>query len=378
MLTLDSEFVVAGRAGDRLSPNFTFGEFATAPGATPRVHLDLISALQMLRDRQGSTVTIRSLHPTGAPATAVDGLFAWVSSQPLDRLRTVAEHLRTEGVFSATSRRGNRLYVAVAPGHLAPISADAALDAAVRITAAFETSGDPYQQVTGNFDGAGLSFGPAQVNFGTGTLVPVFEELRAADEDALRECFGSDQRYREWLDVLALSRTRQVDWADERSLGADKRRLRQPWRGCLQAVGRVPAFRTVLLESAKARYGAKMRRALQQLSEVAPGITVDSQVCVTALYDLCTQQGSLDKALQQIRARVDAERPEDQRALVRIAVVERGATAKTRWRADCISRRLSILDRHPVRVTHSGRTATRVNRNLYLLRGVRVNDVRNL
>ena len=60
---------------------------------------------------------------------------------------------------------------------------------------------------------------------------------------------------------------------------------------------------------------------------------------------------------------------------MRVAVVERGATATERWRADCISRRLSILDRHPVRVTHSGRTATRTNRNLYLLRSVRVTGV---
>jgi ribonucleoside-diphosphate reductase beta chain len=37
------------------------------------------------------------------------------------------------------------------------------------VTAGFETSGDPYLQVPGNFDGAGLSFGPLQANFKTGT-----------------------------------------------------------------------------------------------------------------------------------------------------------------------------------------------------------------
>ena len=63
-------------------------------------------------------------------------------------------------------------------GQLPPIDLEQALETAFSVTSAFETAGDKFQQVTGNFDGAGLSFGPAQVNFGTGTLVPLFRAFK--------------------------------------------------------------------------------------------------------------------------------------------------------------------------------------------------------
>lgn len=373
-LRVDSDYVVAGAPRDRLSPSFTYGEFRQASGSdAPRVHLDLVSGLQSLRGRLGRSVKIRGTGTTGAPPGALDGLFAWVSASPMADLEREAAGIVRDGLLSEAVRVGGRLYAAVAPGTMPPVDVGAALDVAVWVTAGFETAGDPYQQVTGNFDGAGLSFGPAQINFLTGTLQPVFAEMRAVDETALGECFGA--HYREWLDVLAMPNRQAVAWADARSTGARKANLAQPWRGCLQAVGRVPAFREVLVESAKRKYGEKMRRALGQLRDVAPGLTVDRLRCVAAVYDLCTQQGSLDKALDAIRRRVAAEQPEDQRALVRIAVTERGATARTQYRADCISRRLSILDRVPVRVEHSGHVSTRANRNLWHVRGVRVEGV---
>ena len=370
-LTIDADYVIRGGERDALSPSFRYGEFRSAAGHdAPRVHLDLVSGLQALRDVHGSALRIRGTNPAGAPGDAVEGLFAWVSGSPMDALTVAASKLVSQGLLADAHRAGQRLYVSVRPGAAPPVPVDAALDVAVWVTAGFETAGDPYQQVTGNFDGAGLSFGPAQINFGTGTLPPVFEAMRTADEAALRDCFGA--RYQEWLDVLALPSRQQVAWADARSTGPRKAGFVQPWRGCLQAVGRVPLFRSILVESAKAKYGEKMRRAIDQLEALAPGITIDRLRCFAALYDLCTQQGSLDKALGEIEKRVAAERPEDQRDLVRIAVTERGATARRPYRADCISRRLSILDRVPVRVQHSGETARRVNRHLWRIRGVRV------
>lgn len=376
-IRVDADFIVGAAANDRISPSFRYREFQSAGvGDAPRLHLDLVSALQQLRERFGSAIRVRSLVPGNAPEPTVEGLFVWVSASGLDDLERGAAELAAAGYFSTTARTGNRVYIAVSPGLAPPLSTDAALDGAVRVTAAFETSGDPYQQVTGNFDGAGLSFGPAQINFGTGTLPPVFDTMRSTDEAALRSCFGTD--YDQWLDVLASPRSKQVAWADALSRGANKAGFAQPWKGYLQAVGRTPAFQAVLIESAKTKYGAKMRRALGQLRDLAPDIVVDRQRCVAALYDLCTQQGSLDKALDNIAARVAAERPEDQRTLVRIAVFERGATATTKYRADCISRRLSILDRVPVRVEHSGHVARRSNRNLWLIRTVAVSGLESL
>ena len=87
------------------------------------------------------------------------------------------------------------------------------------------------------------------------------------------------------------------------------------------------------------------------------------------------QQGSLDKAHDAIRRRVRNEQPQDQFHLTRIAVEERGRTASTPWRADCISRRLCILEREPVKVAEAGQTAERDNPNLFLLRNAPVKQV---
>jgi len=87
------------------------------------------------------------------------------------------------------------------------------------------------------------------------------------------------------------------------------------------------------------------------------------------------QQGSLDKAHDAIRRRVQREQPQDDFHLTRIAVEERGRKADARWRADCISRRLCIIERDPVKVVDSGQTAERDNPNLYLLRNAPVSQV---
>jgi hypothetical protein len=84
------------------------------------------------------------------------------------------------------------------------------------------------------------------------------------------------------------------------------------------------------------------------------------------------QQGSLSKAHTAIRKRVDAEQPEDEFALTKIAVEERAKKANKRWRADCLSRRLSILERRPVSVTMNGQRARRSNSRSYLLRNSKV------
>ena len=62
-----------------------------------------------------------------------------------------------------------------------------------------------------------------------------------------------------------------------------------------------------------------------------------------ALFNLCVQQNSLDKALAVIKQRCKHEPPTTQRGLLEIAVVERGKKASSDWASDCISRRMGIL-----------------------------------
>ncbi|HQX08163.1 MAG TPA: hypothetical protein PKZ19_15345, partial [Zoogloea sp.] len=76
-----------------------------------------------------------------------------------------------------------------------------------------------------------------------------------------------------------------------------------------------------------------------------------------------------------IRNRVARENPADQFQLTRIAVEERGKTALPEWRADCVSRRLCILEREPVVVSLNGQSAERENPQLYLLRNAPVSRI---
>jgi hypothetical protein len=86
------------------------------------------------------------------------------------------------------------------------------------------------------------------------------------------------------------------------------------------------------------------------------------------------QQGSLDKAWDAITERVGRENPQDQFALMRIAVEERGRKASAEWQDDACSRRLGILNGVP----ETGGERQRANINFYKLRDVRIRDAREL
>ena len=130
-------------------------------------------------------------------------------------------------------------------------------------------------------------------------------------------------------------------------------------------------FRRETLQYAYDIYGRRLIVAISWLSGLW-GRRITDFRCLAALFDLCIQQGSLDKAHARIRARVKAENPTTQIALVRIAVEERGKLALPAWRADCVSRRLGILDREPRTVRLNGKTVTRQHPRIYLVRNTRV------
>lgn len=362
-------FVVGGPSRAKLTPNFSLSEFASR-GVVP-VHLELVGALQRLRSAQGGPIKILRAPASGAPGQAKAGRFAFVQADDHARLASGARALVKEGVLEKARVRAGQLCVEVhQPGEAPPVAARPAFSQALTVTATFETGGlAPFETVTGNFDEAGMSFGPIQSNFKSGTLQELFREFIASDARKVRACFGDD--YAEWERVLGSSRAKQIAWADSKSIGARKARIAQPWRGHMQEIGREEKFQAIMVAQAYQHYGGAVIKALNWLSGVTP-VRVRGFSCLAALFDMCVQQGSLDKAHTRIRQRVQAEQPKDEHDLVRIAVTERGRKARERWRADCVSRRLSILERRPVRVSESGRTATRGNLNLYLLRDTNV------
>lgn len=367
------DFIIGGPAKAQLTPSFQLREYAR-PDGTVNVHRELVGSVQVLRDAVGMPLKIVSMVPADGLGAGLEGRFVWVSgAKPAEVVKSAAR-LAQEGHFLRVEARGEGIYLEMPdPAALPAVRPELAIANALRVTAAFETSGDPFQQVTGNFDGAGLSFGPLQVNLKTGTLQALFARFAACNGPALQAGFGG--LWPEWQAMLRLpSRARQIAWADALSRGGRKTDFEPAWKAALQAVGRTPDFHAETLRYAYDIYGRKLIAALSWLHGLKP-IRVDNLRCLASLYDLCVQQGSLDKARDAIRSRVGRENPTDQFQLTRIAVEERGKTALPQWRADCVSRRLCILEREPVAVSLNGQSAERENPQLYLLRNAPVSRI---
>jgi hypothetical protein len=365
-VTWDKGFIVGGDGNRRLTPNFRLKEFQSESGSV-RVHRELVSALQMLRERFGKSISVSK--------TDDDGLGAKLAGHSVTELLAAADRVMAHHLFDQVVQQGDEVHVRIPnPDRLPEIELEQALETAFSVTSGFETSGDRFQQVTGNFDGAGISFGPVQWNFKSKTLAPLFRKFEETDESALRACFTDEIDYEDWLKVLDLPVDQQIEWANNISTGRGGHDVVQPWKGYLQAVGRVEKFRTIMVEQALRKYGARLLEAVKYLQGLKPGIEIDHLRCLCSLYDLVIQQGSLNKARQAIETRVKQENPQDQFQLVGIAVEERGRKANRRWQADCVSRRLGILHGVPETVEDH----QRANLYFYLLRDVRIRGAQEL
>lgn len=364
----ENDFIVEGNANTRLSANFRVKEFSDRNGKL-HVHRELVAGLQILRNRLGSGIDVISPKAPASMDQRPAGLGVVIKSDDMPALEKTAKKLKAEGYFSMIKSHSSGLYLEIPASDAMPaMNPETAFDCGMQVTAAFETRGDPYQQVTGNFDGAGLSYGPIQCNLLSGTLQELFRRFRGEDERKLKACFDNNEAdYKAFWKVLDGSRKKAVAWGDARSTGRGKHEFSQPWKGYLQATGREPVFRHVMLVYAYDKYGKRVLSALSFLRGISP-VRITGLRCLTALYDMCVQQGSLKKAAEEIRSRVFNEMPRDEFALTRIVVEERAKKASPRWRADCLSRRLSILEREPVRVSMNGQSSKRSNSGYYLLR----------
>ena len=368
----DGAFVVGGPGNTTLTPNFKLKEFQTPDGKC-RVHRELVTAIQVVREHFGKPLRIVSVD--------ADGLGAVLGGDPAPDLAKAAADAQSHGLLDSVSQDAGNVRVRMPdPSALPDVSVEDALKTAFLVTSGFETSGDKFQQVTGNFDGAGISFGPAQVNFRSGTLQELLKRLRAADEAALRACFTDPDDYDELISKLPGSSTALIKWSDSKSTGGNNSEVIEPWRTYFHKIGQVPRFREIMVEQIYETYGAGLKRAITYLNKVRPDIRIDHLRCICSLWDLCIQQGSVDYVTDKvdvpkaIAARVSRENPKDQFELVRIAVEERANVATSKFVDDCKSRRLGLLNGVPTTVGVKQRS----NVNFYLLRDVRLPETVDL
>lgn len=233
----------------------------------------------------------------------------------------------------------------------------------LRITTVFEGSGGKsmdYVALAGNFDGMATSFGLVQWNFGMGTLERLLKKFQAADQAAFDGCFPADAN----LDTLKAALTAhkiddQKKWANDLNktpAGA------KAWTKAFDNLGAVDTFKKIQVDDAINWYNPVVEKDIKFLRTLAPALMAKVEFrSYAALFDCAIQQGGLKKADDAIKAKVASDKPATQFALLTIAVTERANAASHASVADCLSRRLSILNGKRMSFTAYGKTYNRAN-----------------
>ena len=251
------------------------------------------------------------------------------------------------------------------------ISLDDAQTKSLMITTFFEGGKSMnYQALAGDFDGQGTSFGLIQWNFGSNTLGPLLKKMLDSDSDAFAACFGPDADF-DTLNAALVAGNQADELAWARNLIQNNRAA---WAAAFKGIGANDAFNAIQRQQAAAQYHPRALAVIQDCRNL--GGTLLDQIefrSYAAIFDLCVQQGSLHeangghKALDNMKQRVTNENPATQLDLMKIVVTERGLTAASAWRNDCISRRMGILLGAPFQSAEGGVSVKRQNPQFSLI-----------
>jgi hypothetical protein len=244
------------------------------------------------------------------------------------------------------------------------ISLADAQEIALKITTYFESGKSMnYQALADDFDGQGTSFGLIQWNFGQNTLGPLLKKMLDKDAAAFKGCFGPDADYDTLQQALTTGKQPdQLQWARDRI-----KHQRSAWESAFKKIGSVDSFNRIQREQAAGQYHPKVVKVIHTLREISRTLFANVELrSYAALFDLCVQQGGIDKAVAEIKQRVTAEKPGTQLELMKIVVTERAREAKNQWVSDCLSRRMGILTGAPYKAAEHHVTKERGNPQLHL------------
>ena len=221
------------------------------------------------------------------------------------------------------------------------------------VTANFETGGKvvDYNGSIGNFDGQGISWGAMQWNLGQGSFQDILKRMKNEYPDKFKACFDDDD-YNTFVKIIEKQAPYTTnDLAVTWSLGiqSDGYELDTKWEAYFDELANVKEFQEIQYQygGAKNHNGAKI--IIDWLRNVVPSLTqyiqLRSYVC---LFDLVNQQGSIsDSAKEGFASYWQKNPPVNQMELFKYLGKEYGLKSSAengKWRSDCISRRLGILD----------------------------------
>ncbi len=151
-------------------------------------------------------------------------------------------------------------------------------------------------QVTGDFDGQGLSVGFLQWNIGSGTLQPLLKEMATENPQEFQEIFGgqmagTNQKLSEVLkDVLKMSKSQQLQWAKSINNSSDK--ITEPWRSAFNELVKNERF----IEIENKHSESYQAKATQIMGDMG----VKTVRSYALAFDIAVQNGSVKASAQAL------------------------------------------------------------------------------
>lgn len=245
------------------------------------------------------------------------------------------------------------------------ISLSDAQEIALKITTYFEGGKSMnYQALADDFDGQGTSFGLIQWNFGSNTLGPLLKKMLDKDGTAFKGCFGDDADYDTLKKALTdANKGDQLKWARGRI-----KNKRAAWDSAFKKIGSVEAFNKIQRDQAAGEYHPLAVIVIKKIRDISPTLFANVELrSYAAIFDLCVQQGGIDKAVTEIKNKVKDEKPAAQLDLMKTVVTETARKANDKWVSDCLSRRMGILTGAAYNSKEHDVTAERKNTQFSLL-----------
>jgi hypothetical protein len=203
---------------------------------------------------------------------------------------------------------------------------------ALLITSEYEGP-DGYSNVTGNFDGQGLSFGALQWNLGQGTLQPILSSLITRYPDTVNAIFGGD-KLQTLQNVLATSSSEQVDWGQSISLHGGGT-IQSDWCQAFKHLGQTAQCQTVQLEAADAY--------LQRAKALCDEFGIRTERGYALMFDIAVQNGSVSDAARTYMDQQGGTDIAEKEKLSLIAQAVANASAAA-YRNDVLARKMAIVN----------------------------------
>jgi peptidoglycan hydrolase-like protein with peptidoglycan-binding domain len=205
-------------------------------------------------------------------------------------------------------------------------------DRSLQLTAAFE--GHDFTLAEGNYDGAGITWGIVGFTLKHGELGKIVLGIQKRHPALVREAFRG--KTDELLGILRSSKARQLAFANAISVGANKVRLRQPWRSAFRSFGEMEPVQALQLKLANRDY-------FQPARQTARALRLKTELGIALAFDIHVQNGGVSSAaLREIKrhlAEHPIEREQERRVIIANAVANH---AVPQFREDVRSRKLAI------------------------------------